>query len=108
MKNLILYIGGACLDNPGHGGWVFVVVRRGKACRRSGASPEATTTGNRIEMVAAIEGLRLLEPHAPLAVRLRSDSRYLLDGMSMWMEGWSLKGWRASKRLERHNARRRC
>ena len=66
------------------------------------------TNGNRMEMRAVIEGLHAREPHAPLKVRLRSNSIYMLSGMKKWMRGWHAAGWRRKKgRLQNADLRRK-
>lgn len=85
-----LFTDGACSGNPGPGGWGFVL--RVAGSETEGAGGESRTTNNRMELLGAIEGLKLLaEPHE---VRLVSDSQYLVKGLSEWVEGWKKRGWR--------------
>lgn len=85
-----VYTDGACSGNPGPGGWGAVVVCGGRYEEFGGR--EELTTNNRMEMQAALEGLR----RAGAASRLHvvTDSRYLHDGISKWIHGWKRKGWR--------------
>ena len=82
MKKVSLYTDGACSGNPGPGGWGAVLVYNGREKRISGG--ERSTTNNRMELTAAIEGLSALTE--PCEVHLVSDSKYLIDGMT---KGWA-------------------
>ncbi len=94
MKTVELYTDGACKGNPGPGGWAAILVYRGKEKILSGG--EAQTTNNRMELTAAICGLRALR--YPCAVMLYTDSRYLVDAVNCgWLEGWRAAGWRRGK-----------
>jgi len=89
-----LWCDGACLGNPGPGGWGYllrVATPEGpKEKEASGA--EADTTNNRMELRAAIEGLKVLS--RPCSVTLCSDSQYVVKGIQSWLAGWKRKGWR--------------
>ena len=89
-KDVVIYTDGSCIGNPGPGGWAAIVVRDGRVEEYGGA--EAPTTNNRMEMRAAVEGLRRAE--AGERVHVVTDSRYLLDGISKWIRGWKRRGWR--------------
>jgi ribonuclease HI len=89
-QDLKIYTDGACLGNPGPGGWGAVLVR-GCHYREIGGM-EGNTTNNRMEMRAAIEGLGLAR--AGERVALFTDSRYLHDGISKWIHAWKRRGWR--------------
>lgn len=86
---------GACLGNPGPGGWASIL-RFGDLKREmSGSAPQ--TTNNRMELTAAIEGLRALKE--PCEVEVVTDSEYLKNGITKWIQGWKRNGWKtASKR----------
>ena len=93
MKKVSLYTDGACSGNPGPGGWGAVLVYNGREKRISGG--ERSTTNNRMELTAAIEGLSALTE--PCEVHLVSDSKYLDDGMTKgWARSWKSKGWKKS------------
>ena len=89
-EDVVIYTDGSCIGNPGPGGWAAIVVRAGRVEEYGGA--EAPTTNNRMEMRAAVEGLRRVRPGE--RVRVVTDSRYLLDGISRWIHGWKRRGWR--------------
>lgn len=91
---------GACKGNPGPGGW-GVVLRSGTTERElSGGA--ANTTNNRMELTAAIQGLRALRK--PCRVRLSTDSRYVMDGLTKWIFGWQRNGWKTADRKPVKNA----
>lgn len=85
-----IYTDGACKGNPGPGGWGAVISRNGRNLELCGGS--FFTTNNEMELTAAIKALEALKK--PLPVRLHSDSKYLIDGMSKWLDNWKAKGWR--------------
>ncbi|MBP3309156.1 MAG: ribonuclease HI [Clostridia bacterium] len=89
MKEVMLYTDGACRGNPGRGGWGAILVYGRFEKVMSGGERE--TTNNRMELTAAIEGLRALKE--PCSVTLYSDSKYLVDAYSEgWIYGWEKKG----------------
>ena len=91
MKTVTLYTDGACSGNPGPGGWGAILEYQGAEKELSGG--EAVTTNNRMELTAVIEGLSALKE--PCIVELYSDSKYVIDGLSLgWAESWRQKGWR--------------
>lgn len=93
MKEVTLYTDGACSGNPGPGGWGAILVYMNYKKEMSGGEKE--TTNNRMELMAAIEGLSALKE--PCKVKLVSDSKYLIDGLSKgWARSWRSKGWKKS------------
>ncbi len=87
-----LFSDGACLGNPGPGGWAYILRHpsTGKERERSGGDDQ--TTNNRMELMAVIKGLEALSE--PTNVELVGDSQYVLKGISEWMPGWKKKGWK--------------
>lgn len=91
---------GACKGNPGPGGW-GVLLRAGKTEKElSGGEP--MTTNNRMELMAAIRGLEALK--RPAHVKLSTDSRYVMDGLTKWIKGWQRNGWKTADRKPVKNA----
>lgn len=100
MKKIKLYTDGACSGNPGKGGWGAILIFEGLEKELSGYEP--FTTNNRMELMAAIEGLKVLK--FPCEVELYSDSSYLVNAFrSNWIGNWKLNGWRNSSKDEVRN-----
>ncbi len=95
-----LFTDGACKGNPGPGGW-GAVIRYG-AHEKELSGGEAQTTNNRMELMAAIEGLGALT--RPCRVVLWTDSSYVKDGITKWIYGWRRNGWRTADRKPVKNA----
>ena len=89
-----IHTDGACSGNPGPGGWGAVLEWNGK--RRELSGGEAATTNNRMELMAAIAALEALK--RPMRVVLFTDSQYLRQGITEWLEGWRARGWRTADR----------
>lgn len=87
-----IYTDGSCLNNPGPGGWAAILVWGGHEKTLSGGEPE--TTNNRMELMAAIMALEALT--RPVEVTLTSDSIYLRDGITKWINGWKKNGWKTA------------
>ena len=92
MTEVVIYTDGACSRNPGPGGWGVVLEWRGKEKEMYGGDP--LTTNNRMELTAAIQALEAL--NRPSRVQLHTDSTYLLNGITKWIEAWQRNGWRTS------------
>ena len=94
MKHVQLITDGACKGNPGPGGWACIL-RYGESKREVfGSSPH--TTNNRMEMAAAIEGLKRLKETC--AIEIVTDSEYLRNGVTNWISGWKRKGWMTAEK----------
>ena len=87
-----IFTDGACSGNPGPGGWGALLRYRGVEKELSGA--EASTTNNRMELMAAIAALEALTK--PSRVQLTTDSTYVKDGITKWIHGWKAKGWKTA------------
>ncbi|HKD56077.1 MAG TPA: ribonuclease HI [Hyphomicrobiaceae bacterium] len=87
-----VYTDGACSGNPGPGGWGAVLISGPHRKEICGGDPQ--TTNNRMELAAAIAALDALK--RPSRVDLHSDSEYLRNGISLWIEGWKRNGWRTA------------
>ena len=94
MKRVQLITDGACIGNPGPGGWACIL-RSGEKTKEMFGS-EAHTTNNRMEITAAIEGLRALRE--PCEVEVVTDSEYLKNGITTWIKGWKRNGWKTAAR----------
>ena len=99
-KPVVIYTDGACSGNPGPGGWGAILTWGDKCKEPSGG--EATTTNNRMELMAAISALEALT--RPSRVELHTDSVYLKDGITKWIHGWKKNGWRTADKKPVKNA----
>lgn len=100
LKQVDIFTDGACKGNPGPGGW-GAILRMGRH-EKELSGHEAETTNNRMEMTAVIRALNALRE--PCAVTLHTDSRYVVDGMTKWIDGWKRKGWVNASRQPVRNA----
>lgn len=100
MKDVVIYTDGACLGNPGPGGWGALLIF-GKH-ERTVSGGEADTTNNRMELMAAIKALGQLKE--PCNVTLHTDSTYVMKGMTEWVKGWAARGWRTADKKPVKNA----
>ncbi|MEX0584533.1 MAG: ribonuclease HI [Natronospirillum sp.] len=91
---VVMYTDGACKGNPGPGGWGAVLSFGGHTKELCGG--ELETTNNRMELKAAIEGLKCL--NRSCTVKLYTDSSYVKNGIEQWLVGWKRKGWVNSAR----------
>lgn len=92
IPSVALFTDGACSGNPGPGGWGALLRCKGVEKELSGAEPN--TTNNRMELMAAIEGLKSLK--RACAVDLYTDSKYVLQGLTEWLPGWKARGWKTA------------
>jgi len=99
-KIVELFTDGACRGNPGPGGWGVLMRYQGTDKTLFGGEKE--TTNNRMELMAAIMALESLS--RPCQVRLTSDSKYVLQGITEWIDGWKKKGWKNAAKKPVKNA----
>lgn len=92
---LTIYTDGGCHGNPGPGAWAALLSWRGHEKMISGFDPE--TTNNRMELMAAVGALQSLKRH-PMTITLWTDSRYLQDGITKWVDGWRKNGWKTANK----------
>ncbi len=92
MKQVQVFTDGACSGNPGPGGWGAVLRFGDKERELCGGADN--TTNNRMELTAAIEGLRAL--NEPCEVVLTTDSTYVKDGITRWLANWKKNGWKTA------------
>jgi len=95
-----IFTDGACRGNPGPGGWGALLRYDGVEKELYGG--EADTTNNRMELQAAIEALRALK--RPCTVDLTTDSEYVRNGITTWLDNWKKKGWKTAARKPVKNA----
>jgi ribonuclease HI len=91
-KAVEIHTDGACLGNPGPGGW-GALLRYGRT-ERELVGGESDTTNNRMELMAAISALEALT--APCEVTLHTDSQYVMKGLTEWMPNWLRRGWKTA------------
>jgi ribonuclease HI len=89
---VVIYTDGACSGNPGPGGWGALLISGEH--RRELKGGEAVTTNNRMELMAAIEALKALK--RPTVVELHTDSQYMRNGITGWINKWKTNGWRTA------------
>jgi ribonuclease HI len=92
MKQVQLITDGACIGNPGPGGWAYILRYGNHKVEKFGYAPN--TTNNRMELTAAIMGLRALKE--PCRVEVITDSEYLKKGITTWIQAWKRNGWKTS------------
>ncbi len=90
--NVKLFTDGSCLSNPGPGGWAALLRYNNTEKMLSGAQAEATN--NQMELLAVIKGLQALSKNC--SVHIYTDSKYVLDGFTKWLDGWKSRGWKKS------------
>jgi ribonuclease HI len=94
LKYIEIFTDGACRGNPGPGGWGALLRHGDKERELYGG--DADTTNNRMELQAAIEALKVLSQSC--RVDLTTDSVYVKNGITTWLEGWKKKGWKTAAR----------
>ncbi|MDA8780948.1 ribonuclease HI [Gammaproteobacteria bacterium] len=99
MKQVIIYTDGACRGNPGPGGWGALI--RFDSVEKKIFGGQANTTNNQMELSAAIEGLAVLKE--PCNVELFTDSKYVMDGITQWIQNWKKNNWRTAAKKDVKN-----
>jgi ribonuclease HI len=97
---VIIYTDGACSGNPGPGGWGAILIWGAHKKEINGG--EADTTNNRMELLAAISALEALK--RPSKVELWTDSAYVKNGITSWINGWKRNGWKTADKKPVKNA----
>jgi len=102
MSKAYLFTDGACLGNPGPGGWAYMIKDDDGGLVREDCGGESRTTNNRMELMGTIEGLRSLKDST--TVVLCTDSQYVVKGINEWLTGWKRRGWRKADKKPVLNA----
>ncbi len=97
--NCVIYTDGACLGNPGKGGWAAIIIE--PSGEREIVGCENFTTNNRMELMAVIKALKIIEVDSQIA--LFSDSKYVIDGITKWIKNWKMNNWQTSNKKEIKN-----
>ncbi len=92
--SIVMYTDGACSGNPGPGGWGAVLMSGQH--RKELFGGERDTTNNRMEMMAVIRGAEAIKNGA--AIDIYTDSKYVMQGMTEWVEGWKKRGWKTASK----------
>jgi len=92
--SIVMYTDGACSGNPGPGGWGAVLMS-GKH-RKELFGGERETTNNRMEMMAVIRGAEAIKRGN--SIDIYTDSKYVMQGMTEWVEGWKKRGWKTASK----------
>lgn len=100
LKQVEIFTDGACSGNPGPGGWGVILRWNGVTRELYGGEPD--TTNNRMELTAAINALNALKE--PCAIDLYTDSVYVRDGISSWIDGWKAREWKTAAKKPVKNA----
>lgn len=100
MKHVEIFTDGSCKGNPGPGGW-GAILRFGEH-EKELSGGDIDTTNNRMEMLAAINALNMLIE--PCSVTLWTDSKYVMDGITRWVDGWKRNGWKTASKKPVRNA----
>ena len=90
---VVIYTDGACRGNPGPGGWGAILIAASGTTKEL-CGGDLATTNNRMELTAAIQALEALKK--PCKVELHTDSQYVMKGITEWVRGWKLRGWKTA------------
>ena len=101
MKKLTIYTDGACSGNPGKGGWAAILIVGDNKKNLSGA--EYKTTNNRMELTAVIQSLQSLDDYNDFEIEINTDSKYVKDGIEIWINKWKENGWKTANKKEVKN-----
>jgi ribonuclease HI len=98
MSEIKIYTDGACLGNPGKGGWGAIIINEDKEEKISGKVEN--TTNNRMELLAVISALKYVKGNT---LEVFTDSKYVKDGIEQWIHNWKKNGWKTSNKKEVKN-----
>ena len=91
-NNVVIYTDGACKGNPGEGGWGAILEFTDETNKIYGY--QENTTNNRMEIVAAIEAIKLVKEESDIIIY--TDSKYLMNGINTWIHSWKKNNWKTS------------
>ena len=94
-----IYTDGSCLSNPGNGGWAAIINNNGKIKKISGN--QINTTNNRMELMAPINALKNMDSKD--TIEIYTDSQYVKNGITEWINTWVLNNWKTSKKEDVKN-----
>lgn len=94
LPSISLFTDGACKGNPGPGGWAYILRDEKSGEERVEYGYDPSTTNNRMELLAVIEGLQAIRK--PAHITLVGDSEYVLKGITEWLPGWKARGWKTA------------
>ena len=94
-----IYTDGSCISNPGNGGWAAIINKNGESKKISGN--EKNTTNNRMELMAPINALKNINSKDP--IEIFTDSKYVKNGITEWINTWVLNNWKTSKKEDVKN-----
>jgi len=100
VAEVLIYTDGACKGNPGPGGWGVLLVHPTTESIKKLSGGTLNTTNNRMELTAAIEGLKAIKLAERSRVHLVSDSEYVILGITEWIKGWMANDWRKGKKRD--------
>lgn len=98
MAEYTIYTDGGCSGNPGPGGWAFVLLDGSERILASGSGGERETTNNKMELTAVIRAIGEALSRGALPATVRTDSKYVQNGITDWIRRWKLNGWRTAAR----------
>ncbi|MBK1963694.1 ribonuclease HI [Campylobacter novaezeelandiae] len=96
MKQIKIYTDGSCLNNPGFGGWAYIL--RYKEHEKIGFGAKENTTNNQMELLAIIEALKILKE--PCEIELYTDSNLMVRSINEWLETWVKKDFKNKKNVD--------
>jgi len=96
---ITIYTDGSCLKNPGNGGWA-AIINDGKEIKKISGN-EKNTTNNRMELLAPINALKDMEPG--VEIKIFTDSQYVKNGITEWINTWLANNWKTSKKEDVKN-----
>ena len=95
MEKIVIYTDGGCRGNPGIGGWGVWLRYKDHDKKLKGS--ELNTTNNKMELTASIRALEVLNS-SDITVDLYTDSKYVIQGINEWIDGWKVKGWKTANK----------